>query len=330
MIEKGTTVENKGAKLGKHITGKFVVKANDSPHGVVSWETKLLSVREPEDLPSTATVYIVREQGARGTIDVVYETVPKRDVPEENRAIVGRDYEATQGTILMRENVTRVPIQITLLPDDNPEAPESFLINITEVTYLGGSATGSLPSIKGGDLELIEVMISENDNPRGIVQFDVTRNLLGVLEAYEIPDQDYVMKIGVGRSKGVYATLEVTWIAIMESATEEDLGPLKGSVIIPEGERKAFIDIDIFDDDIPEGVETVKGGADMVPDKTVKVEIVRNDSPNGLFSFADTQMSVTESPSVAEPSSVNFLVTRAQRQGGTSQRAMETRAQRAK
>ena len=164
----------------------------------------------------------------------------------ENKAIAGKDYQAAQGTIFMSENVTRVPIQITLLPDEFPEAPESFLINITEVTYLGGTPTGSLPSIKGGNAELIEVKLSENDNPRGIVQFNVTRNLLGVLEAYEVPDQDYMLRIGVGRSKGVYATLEVTWIAIVESAGKEDFGPMQGSVLIPEGQREGFIEIDIF------------------------------------------------------------------------------------
>ena len=55
-----------------------------------------------------------------------------------------------------------------------PEADERFLISITRVNLLGVSpAPGSEPSIRiPGNVAV--VTISENDNARGIVQFDVT------------------------------------------------------------------------------------------------------------------------------------------------------------
>lgn len=61
-----------------------------------------------------------------------------------------------------------------LFQDSLPEATESFLINITGVVLLGMSpAPGAEPSIRIPG-NIITVAIAENDNARGIVQFNVT------------------------------------------------------------------------------------------------------------------------------------------------------------
>ena len=60
------------------------------------------------------------------------------------------------------------------LQDLVPEADEKFLVNITKVTLLGTTpAPGSEPSIRIPG-NVATVTISENDNARGIVQFNVT------------------------------------------------------------------------------------------------------------------------------------------------------------
>lgn len=58
--------------------------------------------------------------------------------------------------------------------DDIPELAESFLINITSVELVGGSVGAGQPSVKRSDMEVAEVTIQENDDPRGILQFNVS------------------------------------------------------------------------------------------------------------------------------------------------------------
>lgn len=58
--------------------------------------------------------------------------------------------------------------------DDIPELAESFLVNITSVELVSGSVGAGQPSIKRPGMEVAEVTIEENDDPRGILQFNVS------------------------------------------------------------------------------------------------------------------------------------------------------------
>ena len=64
-------------------------------------------------------------------------------------------------------------IKCICLQDQIPEADERFLVNITRVTVVGMvPGPGSEPSIvMPGNIAV--VTIKENDNARGIIQFDV-------------------------------------------------------------------------------------------------------------------------------------------------------------
>ena len=59
--------------------------------------------------------------------------------------------------------------------DSYPEVTETFWANITSVQLIGDSPTdGAAPSVRRpGDIAAIA--ITENDNARGVVQFNVTR-----------------------------------------------------------------------------------------------------------------------------------------------------------
>lgn len=60
------------------------------------------------------------------------------------------------------------------LKDDIPELAESFLVNISGVELMQGSEVAGQPSVKRPGMEVAEVTIGENDDPRGIVQFNVS------------------------------------------------------------------------------------------------------------------------------------------------------------
>lgn len=58
--------------------------------------------------------------------------------------------------------------------DDIPELAESFLVNITKVELISGSVGAGQPSVKRPGMEVAEITIQENDDPRGILQFNVS------------------------------------------------------------------------------------------------------------------------------------------------------------
>lgn len=58
--------------------------------------------------------------------------------------------------------------------DDIPELAESFLVNITSVELVQGSVGAGQPSVKRPGMEVAEVTVQENDDPRGLLQFNVS------------------------------------------------------------------------------------------------------------------------------------------------------------
>ena len=96
-------------------------------------------------------------------------------LPLEQQATSGEtagDYVSKQSRVEMKENVTRVSVEVTVKADNVPEVAEAFLVNITGVSLLGSSTYGSMPSVRRpGDIATIT--IAENDDARGVCQFDV-------------------------------------------------------------------------------------------------------------------------------------------------------------
>lgn len=60
------------------------------------------------------------------------------------------------------------------LKDDVPELAESFLVNISGVELIQGSEVAGQPSVKRPGMEVAEVTIGESDDPRGVLQFNVS------------------------------------------------------------------------------------------------------------------------------------------------------------
>lgn len=61
------------------------------------------------------------------------------------------------------------------LQDDAPELEEGFIVNITEVYLVNSDFSAGQPSVRRPGMEIVEIMIEENDDPRGIFKFHVTR-----------------------------------------------------------------------------------------------------------------------------------------------------------
>ncbi|XP_061116243.1 adhesion G-protein coupled receptor V1 [Conger conger] len=289
---------------------------NGSPYGVIGWHlnSQIILIQEPQRRPSNITLTITREQGFVGDIVVHYVTKPALSRLPVNQATENLDYEPKDETVVMKEDARTAMVTVTLLPDDNPELAESFLVNITEVEVLGGAVGAGQPSVRRPGLEVAEVTIQENDDPRGVLQFNVSKDLSGEVLAYEVLPPDNLFQLPVVRLAGRIGTVIAFWEAQPILASLQDFTPASGNVTFQDGQGVAVIEITITDDAEVESLETfsvalirVMGGARLGMESEVTVHIPPNDSPLGLFGFEEESVTVTEPEFSDDPAAVAML-----------------------
>ncbi|XP_078413685.1 adhesion G-protein coupled receptor V1 [Cetorhinus maximus] len=298
----------------------LTILPNDSPYGVVGWHINSLhvSLQEPEFDAINITLTIIREQGFVGDVAVQYSSKTDPLFLPINQATANRDYIASQGTAIIKENATEALIRFTILPDNIPELHESFLVNITSVKLVDSTLIGGQPSLKRLGMELAEITIEENDDPRGIIQFNVTRDETGSVVAYEVAPPRNLLQLLVIRNAGKFGEVSVAWEAHPGSANFSDFTPAYGSLTFANGNSFAVLEIVIVNDNLTEFLETfsviltrVIGGAKMGDDIVVTVSIPNNDSPVGVFGFEERSVTVREPQTTDDPAGmVSFTVGR--------------------
>uniref|UniRef100_A0A4W3JB69 Adhesion G-protein coupled receptor V1 n=1 Tax=Callorhinchus milii TaxID=7868 RepID=A0A4W3JB69_CALMI len=295
----------------------LTILPNDSPYGVVGWHPDSLftSVQEPGIDPVNVTLIILREHGFLGDIAVQYSTKSVLSMLPASQASENQDYTAKKATVIIQENATQASITVTILTDKIPELRENFLVNITEVELTGITlAGGGQPSVKRLGMEVAEIAIEENDDPRGIIQFNVTKDMNGAVVAYEVDPPRNLLKLPVIRNAGTFGAVNVAWEAKPGSASLSDFRPAYGNLTIDSG----VVEIFIIDDNLTEFLETfsviltkVTGGAKMGDDIVTTVNIPNNDSPVGVFGFEQRSVTIREPKTSADPAGlVSFTVRR--------------------
>ncbi|NWV35380.1 GPR98 protein, partial [Grantiella picta] len=290
---------------------------SDSPHGVIEWhmESLFVKITEPEGKSNSTTValQIVREQGFVGDLVVQLSSAPNFELPPSNRATENEDYVLEKKTVIMTENETRISIIVTILPDDIPELQEGFIINITDVQLIT-CCSGGQPSVKRLGLEIAQITIEENDDARGIFNFNVTKDVTGAVSGYEVPPPQNVLKLPVVRQAGRFGSAALYWEAIVLTASFEDFTPIFGNLTFADGQATGEIEITIVDDNEVEFLEIFKialvrvtGGARLGNDTLVTVAIPPNDSPAGVFGFEQKNVTVKEPQTPDDPAAVVLL-----------------------
>ena len=109
------------------------------------------------------------------------------------------DYVAVSDSLVFDEGVTSQSFTLSILQDTTPEIDEYIFIVITNVQLNESSVevvdTGALPSVAPGNDSVALVVISENDNARGVVELSGNR-----VETPE-PSQEF---ISVNRQAGAF------------------------------------------------------------------------------------------------------------------------------
>uniref|UniRef100_A0A3P8WCF8 Adhesion G-protein coupled receptor V1 n=1 Tax=Cynoglossus semilaevis TaxID=244447 RepID=A0A3P8WCF8_CYNSE len=289
---------------------KLIILPNGSPYGVIGWhlDSQFTLTQEPQSnylIPTNVTLSIVREQGSLGEIAVHYQTLPALYQPPNNQATAGKDYIPKDNTIIMINGAT-----VAIVTDDIPELAESFLVNITGVELMSGLIGAGQPTVKRLSMEVAEVTIQENDDPRGILQFNVSK--VSPELAFEIPPPDNIFFLSVVRLAGTTGRLVVYWEAQPITAQHDDFSPSSGNITFRDGQSGARVALTILDDEEAESVESFRvnllrviGGGRLGDVTSVIVSIPANDSPFGRFGFQ--KLEVSEPEFTDDPAAVTTL-----------------------
>ncbi|KAM5191785.1 adhesion G-protein coupled receptor V1 [Mantella aurantiaca] len=314
---------NKGAILDpRRSKAVLSILPNDSPHGVVGWHVNSSSVRvnEPEGDATIITLQVSREQGFVGDISVYLQPLHNVSLPLVNRATENEDYIIREKIIIIRENSMFAQVNLSILSDNIPELNESFLLNITDVQFVNSSESSGPPMLKRPGEEICEITILENDDPRGVFQFNVTKTVNGAVLAHEVPPPQNVLRLPVVRQAGNFGMVTVYWEALPITASRDDFTPSSGNLSFTDGQLVGIIEILIVDDTIVEYLETfnvslkrVTNGASLGNEVTVVVNIPPNDSPLGLFGFETNKVLISEPQRTGDPAGeVTLTVVRSQ------------------
>ena len=200
-------------------------------------------------------------------------------------ATTNEDYDNITETLTFANGETSRSFFISIREDSTPELDEYLFAIITRVELnqesLASVDTSVLPSVVSGNESLAILIIAENDDARGVVQF--VDAALTTLE----PSQDFVM---VQRSAGRFGNLTVQWEATPDTADSADYTPRGGVVTIPANIQVVALPLLILDDNEPEFSEefvvrllSVSGGGRLGVINSTVISIEANDDPNGAF-----------------------------------------------
>ncbi|KAM6225436.1 adhesion G-protein coupled receptor V1 [Rhynchocyon petersi] len=305
-LPRGATIDQKRNK------SVITTLPNDSPYGLVGWHSQsfFIKVAEPKENVTVLQLQIVRDKGLFGDIAIHLIAKPSFSLHINNQATENEDYMLEESIIVMKENMTKTQVNVAILPDDVPELEEGFIVNITSVLLVNSDFSVGQPSMCRPGVEIAEIMIEENDDPRGIFKFHVTRDAGRVIIAYEVPPPLNVLQIPVIRLAGSFGATNIYWKATPDSAGLEDFEPSHGFLEFTDGQVTAMIEITIVDDAEFELMETfnislirVTGGGRLGDDIVVTVVIPQNDSPFGVFGFEEKTVMVDESLLSDDPDS---------------------------
>ena len=204
--------------------------------------------------------------------------------PYSQIATVAEDYDAITETLTFENGETSKSFYINITADSIPEIDEYLFAVITGVELNQASVatvdTTVLPSVVPGNDSLAILVISENDDARGVIGF--TESIITTAE----PSQEF---ISVQRSEGTFGEITVQWEAVPATADVADYSPQSGVVVIPEGIRVVPLPLAILDDSEPEFLEvfevqllSVSNGRLGVR-RTSTITIAASDDPNGAF-----------------------------------------------
>lgn len=166
-----------------------------------------------------------------------------------------------------------------------------FYVNISAVQLVHSY---SLPAENSPRInpssQIAKVVISENDNRRGELYFNVSHLVNPRTGMIRVNEDIGVLLVPIVRSGGTYGTVGFEYRLVPRTVNDNDYSPEKGVVMFRSNETIRVLVINITNDDTAEIGERFLlemtqpiGGAKLGMPREVTVEIRASDQPYGVF-----------------------------------------------
>ena len=271
-------------------TGRLVVSPNKAD-SIVGFS---MSEYEPVDEGRRIPVRITR-QATRGVITVDW-------------AVVGAtsDIDTTSGSVTFQQGEATKALTLSATNDDEPELQEDFRIDVTAVRV--DPAGDAIATIFGAQSSTVSV--SASDDPHGVFALAATGR-------YDVSEDGAPAVITVTRGGGAFGDVSVVMSFTSTSATAADYtvsgatGQGNGTFVVQfaHGDSTADIAITATDDETPETEQSIRvqlvqanaarSSGTMPPridgrNAAAQLYIASSDSPEGVFGFEQSAISVEE------------------------------------
>ena len=261
-----------GASLGDFPFSSLVILSDDS---VVSFVTTTNVVNE-NVVAGYKEILVVRSGTTNGSVSVDYLT-------REGTATAGLDYTNVSGTITFVPGETLKSIFVPIINDALVEPTETALVFLTNIT--SGAQI---------NLGISTLLIVDDDFSPGRLQFSARE--------YSANEYETNAVITVLRTNGSSGIVKVTYFTIDGDARAPfDYTAVSNQVTFADGETVKTFNVPIIPDILAETNETVTlrlqfptGGAVLGDPNSVTLTIINNALTNGAFSFAATNVTVSE------------------------------------
>ncbi|AMV30637.1 Calx-beta domain protein [Pirellula sp. SH-Sr6A] len=162
-------------------------------------------------------------------------------------ATAGSDYPALTGTVTIAANQTSAVITVAATDDNLIEETEKVRIKLLSVSSGAGDITISKSLDQG--------FVSINDNDAGYVSVKATKSPAQDNPASDV-DGEFTFFLSQPSATNTVVTYSIAGTAT--SGAGNDYATLSGTVTIPANSTSATVLVDVFNDNIVEGTETVK------------------------------------------------------------------------
>ncbi|XP_057301693.1 adhesion G-protein coupled receptor V1-like isoform X2 [Hydractinia symbiolongicarpus] len=233
-----------GSAISKDNVLEVLIMANDNAYGrfkISNSSLRNFVVEEKHD--TLFKIKLDREFGSYGYVVIVYNVTSRRNNPFQD------EIYPEGGQVSFSPGEQSKELILYLKNDNIPEIGEHFELRLTHIRTVGMSTVGGTINYMQ-NTALITVL--PNDHPYGVFKW---KNNIQVTT--ELTEVNSTVLLVIERQRGVYGDVDVsyeTYINISVGMKEQparpyiDFTPVNGSVVMKEGEREAFVFVNINHD----------------------------------------------------------------------------------
>nr|XP_047904941.1 adhesion G-protein coupled receptor V1 isoform X8 [Anser cygnoides] len=253
----------------------IIIMGDEGASGVVgiAHSSKHVLIGEPSaNYSGTALISLTRGPGIFGEILIYWNITPPHHM----------EFAEISGTLTMQDRQSAAVVLIQAVDDNHPEEKHHYQFQLT------GISDGALINESSSKAN---ITMAASDFPYG--EFTFSRELM------QITEEEKWVNITIVRSRGCYGRVHL-WFQIINGTAEEgiDFTPMVRELLFEPDEDSKMIEVEIHDDDIPEGPE----------DFSVMITKVEVEGSGFDFTIKENGLQVDQPPIIGNISTVRVTI----------------------